>query len=76
MTGEELRDQFHRLELRLERLDTKAENVEKGLADARAEFRSRFDGLEARLQDKADWRVVTLYTALIVGLMTLYTFVV
>ena len=74
MTDDQLMEQFHRVELRLERLDTKVEGLEKGLADVRSEVRTRFDGLENRLKDKADWRVVSLYSVLIVGLMTLYKF--
>jgi hypothetical protein len=42
MTDEQLLDRFTRLEWRLERLDTKTENLEQGLADVKGEFRARF----------------------------------
>jgi hypothetical protein len=62
----ELRTRFEGLEKR----------VSDGLADVRGELRTRFEGLESRLKDKADWRVLGLYTALILGLMTVYAFLV
>jgi hypothetical protein len=74
MTDEEFRDTFHRFELRLERLDTKVENLEKGLADVRAEMRGRFEGIENRLARKADTWVVTAGIGGIGVLMTLYEF--
>jgi hypothetical protein len=53
MTDEPLLDRFTRLERRLERLDTKAEGLEKGLADVKGECRARFEGFETRLARKA-----------------------
>jgi hypothetical protein len=74
MTDEELRDQFHRMELRLERLDTKLESLEKGLADVRAELRPRLEGLETRLSHKADTWVVTVGMGGLGLLLTIYKF--
>jgi hypothetical protein len=74
MTDEELRDRFARLELRLERLDTKLESLEKGLADVRAELRPRLEGLETRLAHKADTWVVTVGMGGLGLLLTIYKF--
>ena len=74
MTDEQLMEQFHRIELRLERLDTKVDQLEKRMTDGVAVIHTRLEGFENRLKDKADWRVVSLYTGLILGLMTLYKF--
>lgn len=74
MTDEELRDQLHRLELRLERLDTKLESLEKGLADVRAELRPRLEGLDNRLSHKADTWVVTVGMGGLGLLLTIYKF--
>jgi hypothetical protein len=74
MTDEELRDQFHRMELRLERLDTKLESLEKGLADVRAELRPRLEGLDNRLSHKADTWVVTVGMGGLGLLLTIYKF--
>jgi hypothetical protein len=61
MTDDEWRDMFHRLELRLERVDTKLDNLEKALVDFRIETRTRFEGLENRLNTKAGTWVVSLW---------------
>jgi hypothetical protein len=61
MTDDEWRDMFHRLELRLERVDTKLDNLEKALVDFRIETRTRFEGLENRLNTKAGNWVVSLW---------------
>jgi hypothetical protein len=74
MTDEHLNDRFTRLELRLERLDTTAEGLEKGLADVKSEFRARFEGFETRLARKADTWVVTAGFTLLTVLMTIYKF--
>lgn len=74
MTDDQLMAQFHRLDLRLERLDTKVDSLDTRLTDGLAVIHTRLEGLETRLKDKADWRVVSLYTGLIVALMTLYKF--
>ncbi len=74
MTDDELRDRFARLELRLERLDTKVESLAKGLADVRAELRPRLEGLENRLARKADTWVVTVGMGGLGLLLTIYKF--
>jgi hypothetical protein len=61
MQDEEFRALFHRLDLRLERVDTKVENLEKTVADVRAEFRTRFEGIDHRLNTKAGNWVVTFW---------------
>jgi hypothetical protein len=60
ITDEELRDTFHWLELRLERLDTKMDPIEKSLTDVR-ETRGMREGLETRLNSKAKNWVVSLW---------------
>jgi uncharacterized protein YlxW (UPF0749 family) len=60
MTDEETRDLFHRLELRLERLDTRVDQLEKRLSDGFSVVHGRFEGLENRLARKADTWVVTV----------------
>jgi chaperonin cofactor prefoldin len=75
MTDDELRETFHRVELRLERLDTKMDNLEKSLADARGEMRTMREGLENRLNSKAGNWVVSLWgatLAVLIGLLTLW----
>jgi uncharacterized protein YlxW (UPF0749 family) len=74
MTDDQLAESFHRVELRLERLDTKVEGLEKGLADVRSEFRARFEGLDNRLARKADTWVVTVGIAGLGLLLTIYKF--
>lgn len=74
MTDDELRDRFARVELRLERLDTKVESLEQGLADLRAELRPRLEGLEQRLARKADTWVVTVGMGGLGLLLTIYKF--
>jgi hypothetical protein len=74
MTDDDLRDLFHRFELRLERLDTKMDNLEKGLAALRAELRPRLEGLENRLARKADTWVVTAGMGGLGLLLTIYKF--
>jgi hypothetical protein len=59
MTDEQIVDQFHRSEPRLERLDTKMDQLEKRLGDGFAVANSRLEGLENRLARKADTWVVT-----------------
>jgi hypothetical protein len=76
MTDEQLLDRFTRLEWRLERLDTKTENLEQGLADVKGECRARFEGFETRLARKADTWVVTAGFTLLALLITAYTCVV
>jgi hypothetical protein len=63
MTDDEHRDLLHGLALRLERLDTKVDNLEKGVADLRGEMRTKLEGLENRLNTKASNVVVSLWGA-------------
>ena len=71
MTDDELRDTFHRVELRLERMDTKLDNLEKGLADFRTEIRTRLEGLEQRLNTKAGNWTVSLWCGSLAVVMAL-----
>ncbi len=76
MTDDEFRDTFHRMDLRLERIDTKLENLEKGLADFRIEIRARLEGLENRLNTKAGNWVVSLWggsLAVVMALLVWFT---
>jgi hypothetical protein len=73
MTDDEFRDTFHRFELRLERLDTKMDNLEKSFADLRTEFRTRIGDLEKRLDGKAGNWVVSLWGATLAVLIALLT---
>jgi hypothetical protein len=73
MTDEEFRDTFHRVELRLERLDTKMDSLEKSLADTRGELRAMREGLETRLNSKAGNWVVSLWGATLAVLIALLT---
>jgi hypothetical protein len=70
MQDDEIRELFHRMELRFEhldgrmdRLDTRIDNLEKAVADVRAEFRGRFEVIENRLNSKAGNWVVTFWGA-------------
>ena len=56
MTDEQLQELFHRIDLRLERLDTKLEALEKGQVDIRADIRV----IQSRLDEKARQTVVSL----------------
>jgi hypothetical protein len=73
MTDDEFRDTFHRFELRLERLDTKLDHLEKSLADSRGEMRAMREGLESRLNSKAGNWVVSLWGATLAVLIALLT---
>jgi hypothetical protein len=58
MTDDQLMEQFHRIELRLERLDTKVEQLDKRLTEGFATVHTRLEGLETRLNTKAgNWTV-------------------
>ena len=59
MTDEQLQELFHRIDLRLERLDTKLEGLEKGQVDIRADIRV----IQSRLDEKASQTVVSLWGA-------------
>lgn len=75
MTDEELRELVHRVELRLERLDTRFDALEKSLADVRTEMRAKLEGLESRVNTKAGNWVVSLWgatLAVLIGLLTLW----
>jgi hypothetical protein len=68
MQDDEIRELFHRIELRFERLDgrmdrldTRIDNLEKAVAAVRSEFRARFEGIENRLNSKAGNWVVTFW---------------
>jgi hypothetical protein len=73
MTDEELRELVHRVELRLERLDTRFDGLEKSLADLRTEMRTKLEGLETRVNTKAGNWVVSLWGATLAILITLLT---
>jgi hypothetical protein len=73
MTDDEFRDIFHRIELRLERLDTKLDHLEKSLADSRSEMRAMREGLETRIHSKAGNWVVSLWGATLAVLIALLT---
>jgi formyltetrahydrofolate hydrolase len=73
MIDEETRDFFHRVELRLERLDTKMDSLEKSFADLRSELRTRIGDLEKRLDGKAGNWVVSLWGATLAVLIPLLT---
>jgi hypothetical protein len=63
MTDEQLSEQFHRLELRLERLDTKVEQLEKRFSDSLAVVNTRLAGLQASLDTRASTWAVGLWGA-------------
>jgi len=70
----DLRDSLQGVVVRLERLDTRLDGLEKGLADVRAEVRPRLEGLENRLSHKADTWVVTVGMGGLGLLLTIYKF--
>lgn len=75
MMDEEFRETFHRFELRLERMDTKLDNLEKHLASLESRMDARFEGLETRLNSKAGNWVVSLWGAslgIFMALLKLY----
>jgi hypothetical protein len=59
MTYEQLQELFHRMDLRLARLDTKLEGLEEGQADIRSDIRV----IQNRLDEKASQTVVSLWGA-------------
>jgi hypothetical protein len=63
MTDDETRELFHRVELRLERLDTKLDAQEKRLASLESRMESRFNSVDSRLDGKAGNGVVSLWGA-------------
>jgi hypothetical protein len=82
MTDDELRDTFHRFELRLDRIDLKLDALEKRLTSLEQRFASfedrqdvRFDWLEHRLNTKAGNWTVSLWgatLAILIGLVRLW----
>ena len=54
---------FHRIELRLERLDTEMDHLEKPLAAVQSEMRAMREDLETRLNGKAGNWVVSRWGA-------------
>jgi hypothetical protein len=74
MTDEQWRDTFQRFELRLERLDTHVDQLDKRLSDGFAVVHARLEGLENRLARKADTWVVTVGIAGLGLLLTIYKF--
>jgi hypothetical protein len=74
MTDEQWRDTFQRFELRLERLDTHVDQLDKRLSDGFAVVHTRLEGLENRLARKADTWVVTVGIAGLGLLLTIYKF--
>jgi hypothetical protein len=74
MTDEQIAEQFHRVELRLERLDTKLDQLEKRLSDGVAVINTRLEGFENRLARKADTWVVTAGMGGLGLLLTVYKF--
>jgi hypothetical protein len=58
MSAEELRELVRRLALRIERLGTSFDALEKTMADIRTESRAGLEGLESRVNTKAgNWVV-------------------
>jgi hypothetical protein len=75
MTDEELRELVHRVELRLERVDTRLDGLEKRLTEGLAQIHTRLEGLESRVNTKAGNWVVSLWgatLAVLIGLLTLW----
>lgn len=64
---------FHQLELRLERLDTEMDHLEKPLADVQSEMRAMREALETRLNGKAGNWVVSRWGATLAVLIALLT---
>jgi hypothetical protein len=69
MRDDEFCDLFRRMDLRLERLDTKVENLEKGFADLRGEMRTHLLAIDARLDKVGNW-VVSFWDATLAMLIT------
>jgi hypothetical protein len=63
MQDDEIRELFHRMDLRLERLDTKMDGLEKRLASMESRFEVCFAAIETRLDGKAGNWVVSLWGA-------------
>jgi hypothetical protein len=74
MTDEQIAEVFHRVELRLERLDTKLDQIEKRLTDGFSVVNTRLQGFENRLARKADTWVVTTGIGGLGLLLTIYKF--
>jgi hypothetical protein len=74
MTDEQIAEQFHAVTLRLERLDTKLDQLEKRLSDGVALVNTRLEGFENRLARKPDTWVVTTGIGGLGLLLTIYKF--
>jgi len=71
---DDTREQFHRIEIRLERLETRIDQMDKRMGDGVGQLNARFEGLESRIARKADTWIVGLFGTLMVLLMTIYKF--
>jgi hypothetical protein len=74
MTDDQLRETFTRVEVRLERLDTHVDQLDKRLSDGFAVVHARLEGLENRLARKADTWVMTTGLGVLGLLVTIYKF--
>jgi hypothetical protein len=74
MTDDQLRETFTRVEVRLERLDTHVDQLDKRLSDGFAVVHARLEGIENRLARKADTWVMTTGLGGLGLLLTIYKF--
>jgi hypothetical protein len=74
MTDEQIVEHFHHMTVRLERLDTKLDQLEKRLGDGVALINTSLEGFENRLARKADTWVVTAGMVFLSWLLTIYKF--
>jgi hypothetical protein len=74
MNDEQIVEQFHRMDLRLERLDTKLDQIEKRLSDGFGMVNTRLEGFENRLARKADSWMIGAGVGGLGLLLTIYKF--
>jgi hypothetical protein len=63
MQDEAIRELFHRMDVRLEWLDTTVDHLEQSFADLRRDMHSRFSSIDTRLDAKAGTWAVGLWGA-------------
>ena len=72
MTEDEMREGFHRIELRMERFEVRLDALDKRVSDGFAQINTRLEGMENRLNTKAGNWTVSLWGATLAIIMAAF----